>query len=105
MGCSEDHFHDTLYDDTYGLSMYQLQIMGIIMVHMFPWCYPYGLSNPGQPRGRWHSWRMTWHMINLSCPFTLFNISDGLVMFVPLVEVASVAYHVSFILLQVLFHG
>jgi hypothetical protein len=38
-------------------------------------------------------------------PFTLFSISDGLVMFVPLVEVASTAYHVFFILLQVLSHG
>jgi hypothetical protein len=43
------------------------------------------------------------YKISLSCLFTLINIFDGLVVFVPLVEVASVVHHVSFSLMEALF--
>jgi len=82
-----------------------LQIMGIIMVHMFSLVLPLCLIRPWPPKGYGGNHGEQLCTISLSCPFTLFNIFDGLVMFVPLVEVASIVYHVSFILLDLFFYG
>lgn len=66
---------------------------GIVILYMLVWCYARGLLHPCQPRGEVEFLRDDL-VVSISCSSTHFSLSNWLVMFVSLEEVASVAYYI-----------